>query len=96
MKDFNIFRVHEKPIYRWGLPKKGEGGRVWTVCRGQGGGLGKKKEVVFLRGVDTPMHNMMSILVKIQKLEEPKKIVTNRFMLNYIFPFKKPTNGATM
>ena len=30
---------------------------AWTVCRFKGG-LGKKRGVVFLRGVDTPMHTM--------------------------------------
>ena len=36
-----------KNQYRgWGLPEKG----AWTVCRFKGGGLGKNKGVVFLRG----------------------------------------------
>ena len=42
--------IHEKPIYRWGLPKN----RAWTVCRFEGG-LGKKEG---RGGDDTPMHTM--------------------------------------
>ena len=56
MKDFNsmgihwkiwfLRGVHEKPIYRGELPKKG----AWTVYRFKGGGgVEKKWEVVFLR-----------------------------------------------
>ena len=36
-----------------GLPKRG----AWTVCRFKGG-LARKRGVVFLRGVDTPMNTM--------------------------------------
>ena len=32
----------------------------WTVCRFKWG-LGKKEGVVFLRGVDTPMHTMSNV-----------------------------------
>ena len=40
--------VHEKPIDRGGLPKKGE-----LDISDLRGGLAKKKGAVFLRGVDT-------------------------------------------
>ena len=40
--------VHEKPIYRGICRKRG----AWTVC---------KFKVVFLRGVDTPMHTMLIV-----------------------------------
>ena len=43
-----------KNQYIGGLPKKG----VWTICRFKGGGLAKKRVVVFLMGVNTPMHTM--------------------------------------
>ena len=47
--------VHEKPIHRGGLPKKG------VLDSKFKGGHGKKEGVVFLRrGVDTPMHIMRS------------------------------------
>ena len=38
---------------------------AWTVCRfkGGGGGLARKRGVVFLRGVDTPMHTMDQVLL---------------------------------
>ena len=40
-------------------PKKGRGLRQFVDLRGEGGGLGKKEGVVFLRGeVDTIMHTM--------------------------------------
>ena len=39
--------VHEKPIYRWELPKK-EG--AWTVCRFRRGLAEKEEEGVFERG----------------------------------------------
>ena len=42
--------VHEKPIYRGELPKKG----AWTVCRFKGR-LGTKEG----KGVDTSMHTML-------------------------------------
>ena len=41
-----------------GLPKKGRGLRQFADLRG---GLGKKEEVVFLRGVDTPMHTVLVV-----------------------------------
>ena len=65
MKNFNILGFHwkiqllgefTKKQYRGvGLPKKGE---AWTVCRFITGVLTKKKEVVFLREIDTPMRTM--------------------------------------
>ena len=51
--------VHEKPIYREELPKKR--GVTWIVGRFRGGGLTKKRGVVFLRGIDTPMHTMYAV-----------------------------------
>ena len=49
--------VHEKPIYIGGeLPKK-EG--AWTVCRFKRE-FGEKECGDVLRGVDTPMHTMIS------------------------------------
>ena len=48
--------VNEKPIYRGELPKKGGLGH-YADLRG-GGGLAKKKGVVFFRRVDTPMYIM--------------------------------------
>ena len=49
--------VHEKPIYIGGeLPKK-EG--AWTVCRFKRE-FGEKEWGDVLRGVDTPMHTMIS------------------------------------
>ena len=57
-----IFRVrwlNKKPIYRGTWPKKAVG-EPWTFCRFRGG-LAKKRDVVFLRGVDTPMHAMTQI-----------------------------------
>ena len=67
IKNFNIFGVHwkiwllrvrghKKPIYRGGLPKKG--GLDSLLIQG-GGGLARKRGVVFLRGVDTPMATML-------------------------------------
>ena len=44
-----------KNQYRGGLLKNGSR----TVCRFKGAGLGKKKRVVFLRGIDTPMHTII-------------------------------------
>ena len=32
--------------------------RAWKVCKFKGGGLARKREIVFLRGCDTPMHTM--------------------------------------
>ena len=51
-----IFRVgaHEKSIYRGNCLKRGWLGQFSDLS----GGLAKKKGVVFLRGVDTPMHTM--------------------------------------
>ena len=43
----------KKPIYREDYLKKG----AWTVCRLKGR-LGKKEEVVFLRGVDIPINKL--------------------------------------
>ena len=39
-----------------GVPKKGV---AWTVCRFEGGFLARKREAVFLKVVDTPMHTML-------------------------------------
>ena len=36
--------VHEKPIYRGALPKKGEG--AWTVCRFRGVAYRKRGELI--------------------------------------------------
>ena len=51
--------VHEKPIQigGGGGGKEGAGG-PWTLCRFKGG-LARKRGVVFLRRVDTPMHIMV-------------------------------------
>ena len=68
MKSFNIFGVHWKI---WFLGGGGGGGSQkiegrmpikggWTVCRFKWG-LGKKEGVVFLMGVDTPMHAMINV-----------------------------------
>ena len=57
--------VHDKPILKKkGLPKVGGGGGggggTWTVCRlNVSGGLARKSGVVFLSGVDTPVHTML-------------------------------------
>ena len=56
--------VHDKPILKKrGLPKVGGGGGgggAWTVCRlNVRGGLARKSGVVFLSGVDTPVHTML-------------------------------------
>ena len=47
-----IFRgeVHEKPMYREELPKKG----VWTVCKFKGGAWHKGGSLVFLKGAGYP------------------------------------------
>ena len=37
-----------------------ETNRAWTVCRFKGG-LSKEEGVVFLRGVDTSMHNVWGL-----------------------------------
>ena len=65
MTNFNIFRVHGKiQVLEGGLTKNRYTGedclkrRAWTVCRFKKGGLARKRGVVFLRGVDTPMHTM--------------------------------------
>ena len=64
IKNFNIMGfteksdfqgVHKKAKYRGELPKKGG----FAVCRFMGGGLAKKNRVVFLRGVDNPMHTLL-------------------------------------
>ena len=49
-----IWRFTEKSNFQGGLR---ETNRAWTVCRCKVG-LTKEEGVVFLRGVDTPMHNM--------------------------------------
>ena len=55
-----IFRGgSQKPIYKGEMPEKREGGLDSLQIEGGGGGLEKKMEVVFLRGVDTPMHTML-------------------------------------
>ena len=46
--------VHEKPIYKRELPKKG----TWTVLRGGVGGLGEEDGGGVLKGVNTPMHTI--------------------------------------
>ena len=52
-------------MYREELPKKG--GVTWIVGRfkggggGEAGGLTKKRGVVFLRGIGTPMHTMYAV-----------------------------------
>ena len=63
MKNFDIMgadwkiqflgNVHQKPIYRGELPKKGSLDRE--------GGLGEKEGDVFEGGGDTPMHTMNTI-----------------------------------
>ena len=47
-------QVHEKPIYRGELPKKGGMPGQFENLRG----VCEKEGVVFLRGVDTLMHTM--------------------------------------
>ena len=55
------------------MPKKGG---TWIVCRFKGRGeLGKKEGVVFLRGVDTPMHTMKPSMY----------IIYNILLLYYIY-----------
>ena len=68
MKNLNILGVHgkirvlegqfhEKPIYRGDCLKRGGGGfEQFADLRG---GLARKRGVVFLRGVDTPMHTII-------------------------------------
>ena len=46
--------VHKKPIYIEELPEKGGLGQFADLRRG----LGEKKGMVFLRGVDTAIHTM--------------------------------------
>ena len=70
MRNFNIFRVHgnirvleggftkKQYIEEGGLPKMGKGGRSARTISRFKGGLARKEEVVFLRGVDIPMHTM--------------------------------------
>ena len=48
-------RFHEKPIYRGDCLKRG-GFEQFADLRG---GLARKRGVVFLREVDTPMHTMI-------------------------------------
>ena len=81
MKNLNILGVHwkirilvrgfTKKQYREGdCPKRG----AWTICKFKRG-LGKKEGVVFLRGVDTPMHTMTtSIFVSISMKQFSKSI----------------------
>ena len=59
MKNFNNFGVHGKmQVLEVGVHKNIR--VAWTVFRFKGG-LGKKEGgVVFLRGVDSPMHTMLS------------------------------------
>ena len=47
----------QKTNIEGGLPKKGGFGQF--VDLREGGGLGKKEGIVFLRGVDTSMHLMI-------------------------------------
>ena len=60
--NFNIIRffegIHEKPIESENFFKKGSLDSLQIYRGGGGGGLGKKRGVAFLRGVDTPMHIM--------------------------------------
>ena len=66
MKNFNILGVHwkirllggfTKNQYRGGdCPKRGKGLDSLSIYKG--GGLARKKEVVFLRRVDTPMRTV--------------------------------------
>ena len=42
-----------------GLPEKGGFGQFADLKGGGGGGLARKSGLVFLRGVDTPMHIMI-------------------------------------
>ena len=69
-----------------GLPKKGELGQFADL---RGGGLCKKEGVAFLRGVDTPVHTMIYIVLKIQisirKLTNKSKvsIIEEKFPLNF-------------
>ena len=50
--EFDFYGMHEKPIHLGELPKK----VARTVCRFKKR-LGKKEGVIFLRGVETQMHN---------------------------------------
>ena len=55
--------AHEKPIYRGrGNWLKREG--LDSFQSGGGGGLAKKRWVVFLREVDTPMHSILVFWIK--------------------------------
>ena len=57
MFTINQYRRREGCL-KWG---GGEGGGgTWTVCRlNVSGGLARKSGVVFLSGVDTPVHTML-------------------------------------
>ena len=68
IKIFNTLGVHwkiwllggefTKKQYRGGLPKKGRLGQFADLRGGGGGGLARKRGMLFLRGVDTPMPTM--------------------------------------
>ena len=64
MKNFNILDVHcgssKKTYIEAELPKKGGFGQFEDLRRGGGvGGLARKKGVMFLMGVFTPMHTKL-------------------------------------
>ena len=42
--------VHEKPMRRRGLPKKGGLGQYWTICRFKGGGFAREGDDVSEEG----------------------------------------------
>ena len=61
MNNFNIMGLPENQIFKGGswktsMPKNG---RAWTVCEFKKG-LRKKVGVVFLRGLDTPIHTIIT------------------------------------
>ena len=69
MKNLNILGVYwkiwlsggssRKTDIEGGLPKKGGLGQFADLREGGGGGLARKRKVVFLRGGDTPIHTML-------------------------------------
>ena len=76
MKNFNILGVHWKVQLLGGFMKNQyrgwdclkRGGGAWTVCRFIREGLARKKEVMFLRGVDTSMRTMRVVQNLIRNL----------------------------
>ena len=67
---------HEKSVYRGELAKKGGFGQFANL---RGGGLGEKEGVVFLRGVDTPMHTKTKMLKDVKR-----KMLKSNYISNFI------------